>query len=51
MSQELEVLGGADVRRAFEQWIQLTAIDTLGAAVASHLDEDDELFEGEPDDE
>ena len=32
-----------DIRDAFEQWIRLTAIDTLGAAVASHLDEDDEL--------
>lgn len=32
-----------DIREAFEKWIQLTAIDTLGAAVASHLDEDDEL--------
>ncbi len=36
-----------DVRNAFEQWIRLTAIDTLGAAVASHLEEGDELFEGE----
>ncbi|MGE3960788.1 MAG: hypothetical protein AB7F65_03810 [Dehalococcoidia bacterium] len=35
-----------DVRNAFEQWIQLTAIDTFGAAVAAHLD-DDELFEGQ----
>lgn len=25
-----------DVRRAFEEWIRLTAIDTLGAAVAAH---------------
>ncbi|MCB9490978.1 MAG: hypothetical protein H6674_02795 [Dehalococcoidia bacterium] len=48
--EEIEAAYG-DVRHAFEQWIQLTAIDTLGAAVASHLDEDDELFEGEPDDE
>lgn len=29
----------ADVRRAFEAWIQLTAVDTLSAAVASRLDE------------
>lgn len=36
-----------DIREAFEQWIQLTAIDTFGAAVAAHLDEDDELFEGD----
>lgn len=32
-----------DVRRAFEAWIQLTAIDTLGAAVAGHLGDDDAL--------
>ena len=32
-----------DVRHAFEEWIRLTAIDTLGAAVASHLEEGEEL--------
>lgn len=32
-----------DIRDAFEQWIHLTAIDTLGAAVAAHLDADEEL--------
>jgi len=41
-----------EIREAFEKWIQLTAIDTLGAAVASHLDEDDELeFDGEDDED
>lgn len=40
-----------DIRDAFEQWIRLTAIDTLGAAVASHLDEDDELFADEDDED
>jgi len=40
-----------DIREAFEKWIQLTAIDTLGAAVASHLDEDDELEFDDEDDE
>jgi hypothetical protein len=29
----------ADIRRAFEAWIQLTAADTLSAAVAARLDE------------
>ncbi|MCK9495978.1 MAG: hypothetical protein M0R75_10865 [Dehalococcoidia bacterium] len=40
-----------DIRDAFEQWIQLTAIDTLGAAVAAHMDEDDELFADEESEE
>lgn len=40
-----------DVRSAFEEWIRLTAIDTLGAAVASHLDDDDELFADEDDED
>lgn len=40
-----------EIREAFEKWIQLTAIDTLGAAVASHLDEDDELEFDDEDDE
>jgi hypothetical protein len=40
-----------DIREAFEKWIQLTAIDTLGAAVASHLGEDDELEFDDEDDE
>jgi len=41
-----------EIREAFEKWIQLAALDTLGAAVASHLDEDDELeFDGEDDED
>lgn len=36
-----------DIREAFERWIQLTAIDTLGAAVAAHMDDDEELFAAE----
>ena len=39
-----------DIRDALKQCIHLTAIDTLGAAVAAHLDEDEEL-EFEDDDE
>ncbi|MCK9487201.1 MAG: hypothetical protein M0R73_10980 [Dehalococcoidia bacterium] len=31
-----------EVREAFEAWIRLTAIDTLGAALVAGLDEDDE---------
>ncbi len=31
-----------EVREAFESWIRLTAIDTLGAALAANLDQDDE---------
>ena len=39
-----------DIRDAFEKWIQLTAIDTLGAAVAAHLDDDEGLeFEDDKD--
>ncbi|PKN81161.1 MAG: hypothetical protein CVU47_07780 [Chloroflexi bacterium HGW-Chloroflexi-9] len=33
-----------EVREAFEAWIRLTAIDTLGAAVAAHGDGDLEEF-------
>lgn len=41
----------ADVRRAFEEWIRLTAIDTLGAAVAAHMDDDTELDFGDDEDD
>lgn len=41
----------ADVRRAFEEWIRLTAIDTLGAAVAAHMEDGDTLDLGDDDDE
>lgn len=41
----------ADIRRAFEEWIRLTAIDTLGAAVAAHMEDGDELDFGEDDPE
>lgn len=30
-----------EIREAFEAWIRLTAIDTLGAALVAGLDEDD----------
>jgi hypothetical protein len=33
------------VREAFESWIQLTAIDTLGAAMAANLAEDGDIDE------
>jgi hypothetical protein len=39
----------ADVRSAFEEWIRLTAIDTLGAAVAAHMDEGETLDLGDDD--
>ncbi|MDA0815226.1 MAG: hypothetical protein O2924_01460 [Chloroflexi bacterium] len=33
----------ADVRQAFEEWIRLTAIDTLGAAMAAHMEDGEDL--------
>lgn len=33
------------VREAFEAWLQLTAIDTLGAALAANLDEGGDIDE------
>lgn len=33
----------ADIRHAFESWIRLTAIDTLGAALAANLEDGEEI--------